>query len=314
MNWKGILATKPFISQFLILVGLCSMSMGIFSLLGFVLASVIYHVDSFSNPAILSQLDAPGVVDALKLIQTFSAIGLFIFPAWLASWLFSKDPADFLSLKKRPKINAILLTVVILFATVPMINWLVTLNQQMALPSFLAGIEQWMKDSEDQAAKLTEAFLKTGTVAGLITNLLIIALIPAIGEELLFRGVLQRLFSDAFKNKHLAIFISAALFSALHMQFYGFIPRMLLGALFGYFLVWSNTLWLPIIGHFVNNASAVIFSFYAAKTGLPFNQDTIGTQPGDEVVLITTVLLSVSMMWLLYKIYEKPKVDIVIEE
>ena len=314
MNWKGILAEKPFISQFLILAGLCSLSMGLFSLLGFVLASVIYHVNLFSDPSILSQLDTPGVVEALKLIQTFSAIGLFIIPAGFTSWLFSNDPADFLSLKQRPKVNTILLTVIILFTIVPMINWLVTLNQQMALPSFLTGIEEWMKDSEDQAAKLTEAFLKTVTLSGLMTNLLIIGLIPAIGEELLFRGVLQRLLSDALKNKHLAIFISAALFSALHMQFYGFIPRMLLGVLFGYFLIWSKTLWLPIIGHFVNNASAVIFSFYAAKAGLPFNQDTIGTQDGDEVVLILSTSLSFLLMWVLYKISAKRNISIFSKE
>jgi membrane protease YdiL (CAAX protease family) len=88
-----------------------------------------------------------------------------------------------------------------------------------------------------------------------------IAVLPAVGEELLFRGVIQKLFSKITRSHHWGIWISAILFSALHLQFYGFIPRLLLGAMFGYLLVWSGSLWLPILAHFINNAAAVTALF-----------------------------------------------------
>ena len=85
------------------------------------------------------------------------------------------------------------------------------------------------------------------------------------------------------------------------MQFYGFFPRMLLGILFGYFLLWSGTLWLPVIGHFINNAAAVVFAFYATKENLPFNQDTIGTQAGDQGYLIASALITVACLLLIHR-------------
>src|SRR5690606_9694418 len=103
--------------------------------------------------------------------------------------------------------------------------------------------------------------------SALAINLLMIAIIPAIGEELLFRGGIQNIFYKWFKNPHIAIWAAAILFSAIHVQFYGFIPRMLLWALFGYLLVWGKSIWYPIIGHFINNGSAVVTAFIYQQQG-----------------------------------------------
>src|SRR5207344_1198984 len=102
---------------------------------------------------------------------------------------------------------------------------------------------------------------KGTSVLSLAINLFIIAFLPALGEELFFRGMMQKLFSQLTKNNHLAIIITSIIFSAIHLQFYGFLPRMVLGIFLGYLLVWSGSLWLPILAHFVNNASAVLFTF-----------------------------------------------------
>ena len=139
-----------------------------------------------------------------------------------------------------------------------------------------------MKASEEQAAALTEAFLKMSTPGELIFNLFMIALIPAIGEELLFRGIVQNIFSRWLKNNHAAVWFTAILFSAMHMQFYGFIPRLMLGAMLGYLLVWSGNLWWPIIAHFVNNAAAVIFSYLFQNKFIDLDPDTIGSCPGSR--------------------------------
>ena len=161
----------------------------------------------------------------------------------------------------------------------------------MTLPAFLESLEQWMKTSEESAKVLTEQFMHATTFGGLIINLLLMAVLPALGEELTFRGVLQQLFRGSNVSElqgsrvpHLAIWCSAILFSAIHLQFYGFVPRMLMGALFGYALVWTGSLWVPILMHFTNNAAAVILYFISLRMGLDIEKvDAIGT--GDTLWL-----------------------------
>jgi membrane protease YdiL (CAAX protease family) len=168
----------------------------------------------------------------------------------------------------------------------PAINLLSYLNQQLTLPEFLQPLEAWMKTQEENAALITEQFLNVRTFGGLIINLLLMALLPAVAEELTFRGVVQKLFqgTQALENlsskvPHLAIWCSAILFSAIHLQFYGFVPRMLMGALFGYMLIWTGSLWIPILMHFTNNAMAVLLYFIANLTGWDMEKvDTIGAK------------------------------------
>jgi membrane protease YdiL (CAAX protease family) len=164
-----------------------------------------------------------------------------------------------------------------MLVALPAINLLGYWNQQMTLPSFLEPLEQWMKTQEESAKILTEQFMNVTTIGGLLINLLLMALLPALAEELTFRGVLQRLFQakgekgdearrrEGERVPHLAIWCSAILFSAIHMQFYGFVPRMLIGALFGYMLAWTGSLWVPMMMHLVNNGMAVLLYFLANK-------------------------------------------------
>ena len=130
---------------------------------------------------------------------------------------------------------------------------------------------------EENAKVLTEQFLNVTTLGELIINLLLMAVLPAVAEELTFRGTLQQLLK-AKTNSHLAIWCSAILFSAIHFQFYGFIPRMVMGAMFGYTLWWTGSLWIPILMHFTNNAMAVLLYFLALRADWDMEQvDAIGT-------------------------------------
>ena len=126
-----MLAEKPFISKLMIFLGLCLLSMSVFTFLGFGLAALVFHLDLINNPNILSEYDLPGVVSALKVIQTFSAIGLFIVPAIIAAWLFSEQPAGYVYLIRRPTLTTAVLVTIILFSCLPLINWLVFLNQKI---------------------------------------------------------------------------------------------------------------------------------------------------------------------------------------
>jgi membrane protease YdiL (CAAX protease family) len=186
-----------------------------------------------------------------------------------------------------------------MFFAAPFINFVGELNSNMTLPDWLSGVEKWMRNSEEKAAKLTEAFLNVDTRWGLMFNLFMIAFLPAIGEELLFRGVIQRIFTNMTNNHHWGIWISAILFSALHMQFYGFVPRMLLGVLFGYLLVWSGSIWLPILAHFLNNSIAVVAMYMIDNNMLNPEIEEVGsTSDSYYMAALSLGLLFVFMIML----------------
>ncbi len=251
------LENKPFLQLILILC-LCLISVILFSIIGGLLTVVIYGFDLSG----INNYGDPNVIEGLKLFQLFSAIGLFIVPPLVYGIISSKKTLEVLSLNSLNKpINYMLIFLLMIIST-PFISWIIELNANMVLPNFLSGIEQWMRASENQAEELTKAFLTFNGFGSLFYILIIVAVVPALGEELLFRGVLQKIFISWTKNAHLGIWITAIFFSALHLQFFGFFPRLLLGLLFGYIFWWSKSLWLPIVGHFINNGSVVIASYF----------------------------------------------------
>lgn len=220
----------------------------------------------------------PLSIASLKWIQLLQASAMFLLPPLCMAYLWSKQPLQWLKLTKQSHKAHWIWAIAIMLVALPAINMLGEWNQQMTLPAFLEPIEMWMKDKEAAAKILTEQFLTATTLGGLLVNLLLMAVLPAVAEELTFRGVLQNLFSASSASHHLAIWGSAILFSAIHMQFYGFIPRMLMGALFGYMLVWTGSLWIPMLMHFVNNGIAVLLYFIANRAGWDIEKiDAIGT-------------------------------------
>ncbi|MGV8092192.1 MAG: lysostaphin resistance A-like protein [Mangrovibacterium sp.] len=242
-------------------------------------------------------LGNPSVIALLKYFQVVQSIGLFVLPPVIIGWLFSGDTARYLQLDRKVSTGPVLIAVGAIVIVNPFISFIGEINSEMSLPGFLAGVEEWMRRMEDQAAALIDKFMDVETVGGLLFNLLMIAVIPALGEEFLFRGVIQKIFTTMTRNHHWGIWISAFLFSALHMQFYGFVPRMLLGGLFGYMLVYSGSLWLPVISHFVNNALGVFFLYFENKgyEGLEkvsaMGEQVIIMLPAALISLVLTVYL-----------------------
>lgn len=248
---------KPTI-QLLLIAILCVFSAVLFSLLATLLVVQFYGFDMNS----FTDYSNPNVIEGLKLFQLMSAIGIFIVPPFVYALIVTKKPFVLLAINKISTPNNWFLMGIIMVLSVPFMSWLVEFNSSLILPNFLAPLETWMKQSEQSAEQLTKAFLSFNGLGSFLYVLLIVAVVPALGEELLFRGVLQKIMVDWIKNYHVAIWVTAILFSALHMQFYGFLPRMLLGAIFGYVFYWSGSLWLPILGHFINNGSVVTLSFF----------------------------------------------------
>lgn len=248
MKLKGIYAGKP-VSFQLLLILVCLLSGGVLSSLLGMGGFMLLHGAS------ANVMQYP---NALRTLQLISAAGTFLLPALAVAWLCSNDPAGYLSMKKSPDTKVLLLTLVSMFLMSPAISLIGLLNKEMVLPPFMAPIEDWMKEQEAVAEQLTNMLLAGKGVVTLLFNLLVIAIAAGITEEFLFRGALQRVLSKWTSNHHLVIWTAAIIFSIFHMQFYGFLPRMLLGAYFGYLLYWSKNIWIPVFAHFVNNAVVVI--------------------------------------------------------
>ena len=183
---------------------------------------------------------------------------------------------------------------IMLFST-PLIEFLANINQKMVLPPSL----KWMRTSEDAAQKATSVFLDMKTIGDFVINLLFIGLVTAIVEEFLFRGALQTIFFKWTSNIHAAVWITAILFSAFHMEFFGFLPRLLLGVFFGYFVAWSGSIWTGVWAHFINNGTAVLITYL-------FQHKLIKISPDDQhIFTLKLYLLSLATVMLLMYGYKK---------
>ncbi len=236
---------------------------------------------------------------SLKVMQMLQTVGTFLLPCLAGAYLWSKRPMHWLQMDKGIGWKESVICIVLIVCASPGINLLAWLNGMIELPSFLSHLEELMKQQEESAALLTERFIRADNAGTLLLNVVLIALLPAISEEVCFRGTLQTLFSSDNRNRYVAVWASAVLFSAIHFQFYGFVPRMLLGALFGYMLLWSGSLWLPILAHFTNNCmSVLLYNFFYMQGKNVDEIDAFGTE-GTVWAGIVSLLLSGVMIYLL---------------
>jgi len=262
--------------------------------LGLIVAHFITHLE-LSSP-ILSNYNNPDTILYMKIIQIFQAFGLFVVPPIIMAYLYRKETKNYLSFRKT-SLSFIIVSGLIIIIALPFINWLAEINQSLSLPESLKGIEQWMLQNEKAAENITRHFLQADGISTLLLNLFIMALIPAFGEEMLFRGVLQRLIIQISKNIHIGIWITAFIFSAIHMQFFTFLPRFFMGILFGYMIVWSGSIWLSITAHFINNGTAIIISYLIQKGSVNPDIETAGN--GNLTALSLSVILIFSGIYFL---------------
>jgi hypothetical protein len=301
MNAPMLASLHPW-RKLIVVTGLALIFTILFSFAGGLLADALYDV-SFFDASAFSNLEDPNVVKAMKLIQAIGAgLGTFIATSLASAFLFGKQINRYLKLDGRLRCLQIITVLLIMATGVPIINIMVEWNNQLSLPEFLSPVESWMRSSEQEAERITKAFVNVTSVHDVIINVLIIAVFPAIGEELLFRGVVQRILSEWFRSEHAGIWISAAVFSAIHVQFFGFVPRMMLGVCFGYMLHWSGSIWLPVIAHFFNNAAAVVSAWYVFNHADGFNPDQLGVEEGGILLVMLSALFVTLLMMHLYSL------------
>src|SRR5688572_19356474 len=229
----------------------------------FVISSVLMGILIFSKglPITTDGIDwtKPGMISMMKWIQGISSILIFLLPAIIyARICFTGRPLYFLGLKRAEKSGMYGLAILCIMLAFPFVIWLGEVNQNIRLP-------EWMTAMEKDTAKQMEALLKINKPIDILVNLVIIAVLPAICEELCFRGALQRIMIHCTKSPWAGIIISSVLFSALHLQFQGFLPRMFLGVVLGALYWYSGSLWTSILAHFVNNGVQVVAVSFAPQ-------------------------------------------------
>ncbi len=231
-----------------------SLALGLMQLAGFEL-----DVDHLATAATAEELIQ------LKLFQAISTIGTFIVPAFLFVFLRRRNQ-NYLKLKSGFDIRFLGISLFAMVLAFPTLEYIIVWNESITFPDsgFLHQVGEFLTTQEERAQKLTKALTSGSSGLDLTINLLVLAVLPALGEELFFRGGLQNILGERL-NKHAAIWITAFLFSLFHFQFFGFVPRMLFGALFGYLYIWGRSLWYPIICHVGNNAVALIAIHFAGN-------------------------------------------------
>ncbi len=286
-----------------LLVGLILLFTLLAALLGLLIGKFYFGLDLMTLASFLENPETAEAVIFIKWYQLINQIGFFVAPVLIYCFYVSDSTRDYLKLSQRPSALAMLIPMLLVYTGLPFLNYVGALNQEMQLPEALTGIENWMKDRELQAQQLTHTFLQADHMGALLFNLLVVAIVPAIGEEVLFRGVVLKIFQEMTKNIHVAVIISAVLFSALHLQFYGFLPRMLLGILLGYLFVITQNMWVPILVHFVNNASSVVIFYLHEHDHINVSMEEFGSTV-NPVYIIGSFLIS---MWLIQILYQKER-------
>ena len=248
--------------------------------------------------------DGAQTTTSLKWLQLFQLLSMLALPPILGAWIWTADhqPFRWLRLDVGMTWQVALLAILVMVCAIPGINLLADLNGKVVLPKSLDFIELFLRQQEDAAAALTQRFLQADNFGGLLLNIGLMALLPALAEELTFRGTMMQILhhTPSKANAHMAVWIAAIIFSAVHMQFYGFIPRMLLGAMFGYAFLWTGCLWVPILMHFTNNAIAVLSYYLFDEIGQNGQSlaDMVGTGRMWWIGAIS-IVLTLGLVWLL---------------
>ncbi|MEX1190217.1 MAG: CPBP family intramembrane glutamic endopeptidase [Bacteroidia bacterium] len=295
--------------QFLFLFILVFTGLSLASIVSLVFGSLVWGYSTEDLNTLANDPSLPGAIGFLRVSQILSSFGVFIIPSlfirnyFKTSFYVSAKPSNMLL------INGSLFCMAVMIFQVPLVNTLAQWNAALNFPEALSNVQAWMEQREIQAERITDLFLNMNSVPDYILTLFIMAVLPAIGEELLFRGSIQPLLGKIIKNEHAAVWVTAFLFSFIHFQFFGFIPRLLLGAFLGYLFFWSKSLVFPIAAHFANNAFAVSLSFAQQQGLLPLNFEEPGASNSDWYLALFSVVVLIPACIYFKRTYA-PKVDL----
>ncbi len=268
----------------------------IFCLAGLFLAgSLVNAINGFWSGQLM--LSAWG----LRLSSAIQMVLMFFMPAITLIVWSGQEPVSFLGLNRYGGVvNLSILALAILLVSMPFISLLTQINRLLILPDGLSSLELWMQNLERSAQETTNLLLAGTSIWDYLGNILFIGVFAAVAEEVFFRGALQQLLVKLFKNKHVGVWMTSFIFSLMHLQFYGFLPRIILGVLLGYLFVFSRNLWIPILIHFLNNALVVTLSFFFKENSVHQYLEN----PPITSIFIITGLVSLGLLIYLFWVYQ----------
>ena len=291
MNLNGILQDKSESSKLWYFVLLVLIS----SFIGIVLSSIIFPTEA--------DILLEGNKNKLKISQFIVSVFIFIIPCMLLSYFSTKKSFNIFGFKSELKRQNILLILFMMIFIQPFVVFCMQLNASFlhSVSDYIPVIYNQMELMEDKAAELTNFFLSMNSPMDLLFNLFLIALIPAIGEELFFRGIVQKKLGNILKSPHVAVITTSFIFSAIHMQFFGFLPRFILGLILGYLFYYSANLWMSVLGHFINNALGVFLMYSAFANKL--TPDITNIKNTD--ISLFQAFFSVSVVLIFFYLYKQ---------
>lgn len=290
---KSFLEGKSPFVQLIIFLALIVGCMVVTSVFAVIIATLFYGL---GIPA-----DMADQASYYRLVQSISSVGTFMLPALLFAYLSERNCFTYNRMDKAPNYGMINIVLVLSIVLLPIVLMVSDWNEGWKLPESLAGLEDWMRRMDEQNNELVKLISRDPRVGILLLNIFVMCVIPAVGEELLFRGTLQQIFQKWIKNPHWAIWITAFIFSAIHFQISGFIPRMLIGAYLGYLFYWSGSLWLPIVAHFMHNSMSILTDFIFVKRGYDVDTMNLSDIRGYHYILGVSLILAVIGIYMLWK-------------
>ena len=294
---RGIWVTKSYSSLVYFLPILILSGLVISHVIGAFICQFLFDVSFFSSTQNVFDPENKKLIDAMKMMQFFNALGVFIVPSILFLHFRGVSFYTYLKLNLSIYIKDVLAIFIMALAMIPVANFFGALNAMLPLPKFLS----FLQDIEAQTLLITEQFLLMDTPVDLLLMLGLIGFVAAVGEELLFRGVLQNLFQEWFGSPHIAIWLTAFLFSVIHLQYHAVLPRFILGALIGYVYLNSGNLRSAILLHFFYNSKLVLLTFFIQHGGIDKSWEEVGAN-GLMLVLISTLVLGILLLRLIPKI------------
>jgi membrane protease YdiL (CAAX protease family) len=244
----------------------------------------------------------PTDLNSLRFIQISSQIFTFVLPPFIYVILTKEKPIESLGIKKT-SLLWILIGLALMYAIMPLNSIFTEWNAGLKFPESLKGLEEILKSTQEAATKLMEKMVNVNTIGGLLLNLFMIAGLAALGEELLFRSIIQTSLIKICKNVHIGIIIASAIFSFIHFEFYGFIPRLVLGLLLGYMYYYSRSIWVPMAMHFANNGT-IVFLYYLNNIDA-INIDVENFGKTNIIVTLLSIVVTIALFWLAAHFHNK---------
>lgn len=289
---------RPYWIQLIVLALFMLGGMLISSALGELVILLLYHTPQM--------LEASDPVTAIRISQSLVTIGTFLVPALLFAYCYNRQWFDYNAANRSPKQSMINIVLILSVTLLPVVGALSAFNQHI-MPQE-GGVAEFMRDLEEAANHILELVTSQRSSWDLVANMLVFAVLAGVCEEFFFQGALQPLMMNWTKNPHIGILLTALIFSALHFQFYGFIPRFLLGVYLGYLFYWSKSLWLPILAHVLHNALSLMVDFTLQGRGIDTDNLQFTDVRGSLPTAAACALISAMAIVYLWRIYRDDKV------